>query len=122
MRFGGTSTSLKFDFTSDTGQVFFNYVFGSEEYSFYVNTAFNDEFELRLNGVNIALLPGGAGVVSINNVNCLENSAYYRNNNSEATANDGACPVTSPNLGLDTQLDGLTTVLTATGQTKAGIR
>ena len=116
---GGTSTSLKFDFTSTTGQVFFKYVFGSEEYSTYVNSSFNDEFQLLLNGVNIALLPGGAGVVSINNVNCLTNSAYYRNNNDEA-AGGVDCPTTSPNLGLDTQLDGLTTVLTATGLTIEG--
>lgn len=117
---GGNSTSLKFDFTSTTGQVFFKYVFGSEEYSTYVNSSFNDEFQLLLNGVNIALLPGGAGVVSINNVNCLTNSAYYRNNNNEVTSGGTPCPTSSPNLGLDTQLDGLTTVLTATGLTIEG--
>lgn len=95
---GGTTTSLKFDFTSDTGDVFFKYVFASEEYNEYVGSSFNDTFELLLNGVNIALLPGGAGVVSINNVNNSTNSSFFRDNTV---------------LGLDTQYDGLTTVLVA---------
>lgn len=95
---GDTTTSLKFDFTSTTGNVFFNYVFASEEYNEFVGTGFNDLFEMKLNGVNIALLPGGAGVVSINNVNNGQNAAYYRDN------------VTGV---INTQYDGLTTVLNA---------
>lgn len=102
----GTTTSLKFDFTSTSGNVFFNYVFASEEYNEFVGTTFNDLFELKLNGVNIALLPGGAGVVSINNVNNNVNSAYFRDNTLGSYA---------------TQFDGLTTVLTAQGQVLAGI-
>jgi hypothetical protein len=94
----GTTTSLKFDFTSTSGNVFFNYVFASEEYKEYVNSIYNDSFQLLLNGVNIAQLPGGAGVVSINNVNQFTNTAYFKDNTV---------------LGLDTQYDGLTTVLTA---------
>lgn len=112
---GGTTTSLKFDFTSSTGEVFFQYVFGSEEYNEFVNTGFNDAFQLLLNGTNIALLPGGGGLVEINNVNCGSNSAYYRNNSSNgATTN-------CPNLNLDIQYDGLTTVLTASGKVGAGV-
>ncbi len=95
------TTSLKFDFTSDTGDVFFKYVFASEEYNEYVGSAYNDTFQLLLNGVNIALLPGGAGVVSINNVNNNVNSAFYKNNSGAGS------------LNLDTQYDGLTVVLTA---------
>jgi hypothetical protein len=60
---GGTTSSLKFDFTSNTGKVFFQYVFGSEEYNEVVNSGFNDQFQLLLNGTNIALLPGAGGVV-----------------------------------------------------------
>lgn len=114
--FGGTFSSLSFDFTSTTGEVFFNYVFASEEYNQYVNSSFNDTFQLRLNGTNIALLPGGAGVVSINNVNCLTNSAFYRNNNS----GEANTPTGCTNLGLDTQMDGLTVVLTAGATLLAG--
>jgi PEP-CTERM motif len=95
---GGTTTSLKFDFTTTTGDLFFNYVFASEEYNEYVGSGFNDSFQLLLDGVNIALVPGGGGVVSINNVNLNSNSAYYKNN--------------SPGP-YDLQYDGLTTMLTA---------
>lgn len=110
----GTLSSLKFDFTSTTGQVFFNYVFASEEYNEYVNSSYNDSFKLLLNGVNIALLPGAGGVVSINNVNCGSNSAYFRNNST--TGGTTSCV----NQNLDIQYDGLTTILTASAELLAG--
>lgn len=113
-------TTLSFDFTSTSGQVFFQYVFGSEEYNNYVGSSFNDGFELLLNNVNIGVVPGNAGVVTINNVNCLTNSAFYRNNSSELLGDGTACPVNQPNLNLDIQYDGLTTVLTASGTVQAG--
>lgn len=113
----GAKSSLKFDFTSNTGDVFFRYVFASEEYNQYVNSTFNDRFELRLDGVNIALLPDGLGVVEINNVNCLKNSSYYRNN----VDGEGNQPVGCNNLKLDVQYDGLTTVLTAKGKVGTGL-
>jgi PEP-CTERM motif len=110
---GGNSTSLKFDFISTTGEVFFKYVFASEEYNEFVGTQFNDSFQLLLNGVNIALVPGGGGVVTINNVNCNINSAFYRNN----TTTIGTCA----NQNLDLGYDGLTTVLTAGATLLAGL-
>lgn len=100
---GGNSTSLKFDFVTNTGSVFFNYVFGSEEYNEFVGSGFNDFFQLLLNGSNIATIPLGGGPVTINNVNCGSNSTFYRSNSS------GPCL----DQGLDIQYDGLTTVLTA---------
>ena len=109
---GGNSTSLKFDFVSTTGEVFFKYVFASEEYNEYVGTQFNDTFQLLLNGVNIALVPGGGGVVTINNVNCGSNASFFRNNRTSI----GACT----NQNLDIQYDGLTTVLTAGASLLAG--
>jgi len=108
----GTFSQLSFDFTSTTGQVSFSYVFGSEEYNEFVGSGFNDTFQLLLNGVNIALLPAGGGVVSINNVNCTTNSTFYRNN-------DNALPG-CPTLGIDIQYDGLTTVLLASGTANPG--
>lgn len=114
---GGTSTSLKFDFTSTTGKVFFDYVFASEEYTQYAPSSYNDSFKLLLNGVNIALLPAGAGVVEINNVNCLTNSAYYVNNVSGESNQPASCV----NQLLDIQYDGLTTVLTASADVLAGL-
>jgi len=104
---GGTFSQLSFDFTSTTGNVFFSYVFGSEEYNEFVGSAFNDTFQLLLDGTNIALLPGGGGVVSINNVNCTTNSAFYRNNDDSLAG----CPT----LGINIQYDGLTAVLIASG-------
>ncbi|MBU6257553.1 MAG: choice-of-anchor L domain-containing protein [Burkholderiales bacterium] len=109
----GTYSSLRFDFTTDTGSLFFKYVFASEEYNEFVDSQFNDAFFLLLDGVNIALLPNGDSV-TINNVNCGMNSMYYRNNSGPSTT---ACP----NLNLDIQFDGLTTVLTASAVVGAGM-
>lgn len=114
---GGASASLKFDFTSDSGSVFFKYVFGSEEYTQYAPSSFNDTFQLLLNGTNIALLPGNNGLVQINNVNCLTNSQFYRNNK-DGEANQ---PASCVNQNLDIQYDGLTVVLTAGASLLAGI-
>lgn len=110
----GTTTNLSFDFTSDTGSVFFKYVFASEEYNEYVGTQYNDLFELLLNGVNIATLPAAGGAVSINNVNCNVNSAYYKNNS------DTGATTACANQHLNIQYDGLTTILTATGNVEVG--
>jgi hypothetical protein len=116
----GVFTTLAFDFTSNTGQVFFSYVFGSEEYTQFAPSGFNDSFQLLLNGVNIAQLPGGAGVVEINNVNCLTNSQFYRNNVNPANGNEANNPPGCGNNNLDIQLDGLTVVLVAAGNLQAG--
>jgi hypothetical protein len=99
----GSASSLALAFTATSTDLFFNYVFASEEYNEFVNQGFNDTFSLLLNGpgfsnVNLAVLPGGGGVVSIDNVNNGSNSAFYRDNTV---------------LGLPIQYDGLTTVLTA---------
>ena len=94
---------LTLNFTTGTsGGLYFNYVFGSEEYNEWVGTQFNDVFGFFLDGSavanNIALIPGTATPVAINNVNNGANSAYYRDN-------------TDAHLNL--QYDGLTTVLQA---------
>lgn len=103
---------LTFDFVPTGNFVTFKYVFGSEEYNEWVNSAYNDVFGFFINGVNYALIPGTTTPVSINNVNCGyasganaapgtgTNCGHYINN-------------TNPNYSglLDTQLDGLTTVL-----------
>lgn len=108
---GGATTELSVDFSSNTGQFFFQYVFASEEYNEFVGSGFNDLFQLLLDDTtNLALVPGGGGVVSINNVNCGSNSAFYRNNSTGATC---------ANLNLDIAYDGLTVVLTASGTVAA---
>lgn len=96
----GATTSLKFSFNTLGGDLFFNYVFASEEYTEFVNTSFNDQFALLLDGVNIALLPSTSTPVSINNVNPGLNSSFYNNN----LPGSGA---------FNNQYDGFTDVLTA---------
>src|SRR5262249_49510365 len=70
---GGGSTrdaaSLSFQFTTAGGNLFFNYVFASEEYNEFVGSGFNDAFAFLLDGQNIALIPSTTTPVTINNVN-----------------------------------------------------
>lgn len=94
---GGT-TSLKFDFTTAGGDLFFNYVFASEEYNEWVGSGFNDNFKLLLDGVNIAKIPTTLIDVAINNVNNGSYAQYY---------NDNA------NGAVNIQYDGFTDVFTA---------
>lgn len=82
--------------TDDT--LYFNYVFGSEEYPEFVFASFNDAFGIFVNGLNPAggnytstnmtLLPTG-GPVTINNVNASVNSAYYVTNTDTLLQYDG---------------------------------
>ena len=131
-------TSLEFDFVPTTQYVSFRYVFASEEYSFYVNSQFNDVFGFFISDPsnppdftkqNIATLPYGGGVVSINNVNwgsnsnwanhnCLvknstgKNIDYYINIPGSFTTN---CPVPNTDPLLQSmEFNGRTVVLTAT--------
>lgn len=100
---------LTFDFTSDTGDLFFNYVFASEEYNEFSNSSFNDVFGFFLDGKNIALLPVTGTPVSISNVNGgnplgtnAHNPVFYNNND----LSDGG-----PFFNI--QYDGFTNVFTA---------
>ena len=107
---GGTfdANTLEFSFHFEGGvggDLFFNYVFASEEYLDFVGSEFNDVFGFFLDGVNIALIPGTMTPVAINNVNPNTNPAYYVNN----VTNPHGFPV----AGLDFKFDGRTTVLTA---------
>lgn len=101
---GGFMSSLKFDFTTQTGDLYLRYVFASEEYNEYANSNFNDTLEVLLNGRNIALLGNGRGI-SVNSINNNNYRAFFRDNT---------------NLGLDTQYDGLTTILDATAHNLTG--
>lgn len=110
----GTSTHdaavLEFEFQLGDGSavsdLFFNFVFASEEYIDFVGSSFNDVFALFVDGENIALIPGTSTPVAVNTVNGSTNSAYYRNN----VANTNGFG----DLLLDSAFDGLTTVITAT--------
>ncbi len=90
---GGNNTFnasiIEFDIIPSIDSIGFRYVFGSDEYPEFAppnNTSFNDIFAFFISGPgivgnqNIALLPNYVGVVSINSVNAITNSAFYTNN------------------------------------------
>ncbi|MEZ4942883.1 MAG: choice-of-anchor L domain-containing protein [Saprospiraceae bacterium] len=96
----------------------FRYVFASEEYCEYVGTQYNDVFGFLISGPgisgvqNIALIPQAGIPVSINNVNHLVNSGFYRNNTASSIGLCGQQPSTDP-MHEWVEYDGTTTVLTA---------
>jgi hypothetical protein len=56
--FDVTQLDIEFDLLPGFDTLFFQVVFGSEEWPQFVNTAFNDGFGLYINGVNIAQVDG----------------------------------------------------------------
>ncbi len=112
------STAFEFSFQlsdTDSRDLFFNFVFASEEYNEQVNTGVNDVFAFFLDGQNIALVPGTTEPVSIATVNggnpfgsASSNPQFYNNND--------------PTLGDNGQflsrfgLDGFTSVFAATAR------
>jgi hypothetical protein len=62
-----TQLNLSFFVDSRAEKLFFEYVFGSEEFPEFGGSEFNDSFELLLNGSNLAKLSGGQAV-TINNL------------------------------------------------------
>ncbi len=113
---------LEFDFEcAAVNQIGFEYVFASEEYNEYVNNDFNDVFGFFVNGKNVALLPDGQTVVSINNVNggnplgdSASNPQYFINNDECQFSTVPSCP-------LNTEMDGLTVVLVARAKIQPGV-
>jgi len=59
--------NLSFFADSTAEKLFFKYVFGSEEFLEYGGTPYNDDFDLLLNGTNLAKLTDGK-TVTINNL------------------------------------------------------
>jgi hypothetical protein len=96
---------LEITFTPTGNSVEFSYVFGSEEYLEFVNAGVNDVFGFFVNGTNFALIPSTTTPVSIDTVNTGSNSGFFVNNT---------------DAHLNTQLDGLTTVLSFVAPVNAG--
>jgi hypothetical protein len=103
---------LEFDFVADADSVYFQYVFASDEYNEYVHSAWNDVFAFFVNGVNCATVGDPPVAVSINNVNNGRpvgtnpvNPEFYINNDPFHGGVD-------PAHLLNTEMDGLTVVLT----------
>ncbi|HVL81955.1 MAG TPA: choice-of-anchor L domain-containing protein, partial [Actinomycetota bacterium] len=104
---------MSFEFVPDAARIAIRYVFGSEEYNEYVGSPYNDSFAFFVNGTNCAVVPGTEDPVTINTINHgnedaevpPSNPGYFRNN--DEPDDDGEYP-------LNTEMDGLTTVLTCT--------
>ena len=85
-----------------TGQ----FVFASEEYSDFVNSGFNDNARIFVNGTNVALTPSGAPL-SIDTINNNVESEFFVDNE------------TDPNA-VNIEADGFTTTITFTAFLNAG--
>jgi hypothetical protein len=97
------AASLEFDFATDTGSLFVNFLFASDEYNEFVGFAdIDDVFGIFVDGVNIALL--GGGIVSVQNLNCGESGSGGPN-----------CDVFIDNASglFDVEYDGFSEVLQA---------
>ncbi|MHB1863888.1 MAG: choice-of-anchor L domain-containing protein [Gemmatimonadaceae bacterium] len=118
---GGTRTFdasiLQFDFVPDSSTIYVaRYVFASDEYNEFVNSGFNDVMAFYVNGTNCALV--GGQPVSINvinngypyNTDPRSNPQLYRNN---ALPDGGG--------SINTEMDGLTRVLTCTARVSKGV-
>ncbi len=111
--FNTTNASiLQFSIVPQANNVALSFVFGSEDYNDVVNSGFpTDVFGIFVNGVNYALVPNTKTPISASTINCggptsgpangvgAQNCALYRDNPPFSDL-------------IDTELDGLTTVLT----------
>jgi hypothetical protein len=100
---------LEFTFRTRGGNLFFKFVFASDEYNEFTNSQFNDVFGFFLDGTNIALIPGTKTPVAINNVNggnpLGTNASNPRLFNNNDTSDGGPF--------FDIEYDGFTSVFTA---------
>jgi gliding motility-associated-like protein len=81
---------LEFDVVPTCDELQIRFVFGSEEYPEWVSSGYNDAFGFFISGPdpnggvynnnNVAVLPDGNTIVSIDNVNANLNQAFYVNN------------------------------------------
>lgn len=115
---------LQFDFVPDVDTIStlrFKYVFGSEEYTSYTCTNFNDAFAFLLNGpgysnTNIALVPGTTVPVAINSVNGGVPTGGGQMSNCTGMGQGSPFPayfVQNLPVGTTVTFDGFTTVLEA---------
>lgn len=109
---------LQFDFVPAASKIQFSYIFSSDEYPEFANTAFNDTFAFFVNNQNCALVPNTNLPVSVNTINGgnplgtnPQNSQFYVDNHFVDSATPSA---------LNTEMDGLTTVLTCSADVTAG--
>lgn len=110
---------LEFDVTVTGDTLKFDYVFGSDEYTEWVNSSFNDVFAFFISGPgisgkkNIALVPNTNNPVAINTVNCLNGSQYYICNEPANSLCPPSYQCNAPGKGATVEYDGFTKKLTA---------
>jgi hypothetical protein len=109
------ATILEFDFVPAGNQVTFQYVFGSDEYNDFSNSSVNDVFGFFVNGTNCATVPGTGEPVSVNTINNGNPGGDPTPHNPQFFVDN-----VTPSPSIDTQMDGLTTVLTCTANVNAG--
>lgn len=114
---GATNDSIKIEIEFDADNaaefLYFEYVFGSEEFVEFAGSQFNDSFSLTLNGFNFARLSNGDNV-SINNLAFGPYGAYHP----DFVRNEA---LIGP-LSNQTSLDGYTKPLTFVGLIEPGAR
>jgi hypothetical protein len=126
---------IEFDFIPLGDTIQFQYVWGSEEYSEYVNTNFNDIFGFFISGPgisgpyannadNIARVPGTNAPVAISTINNGPNNTgpcvsceYYNQDGQYGNLAFDAPEHTDP---MYMQMDGYTDILTATAIVQCG--
>jgi hypothetical protein len=111
------ATVLEFDFVPQLSTAQFQYVFSSEEYSDFANTRFNDVFAFLVNGVNCALVPGTSDPVSVNTINNGQDTGGDPTPHHPELFRDNV----RPTVTIDSQMDGLTVVLTCTANVNPGV-
>ncbi len=111
---------LEFNFKPAGDTVKFKYVFGSEEYTLYTCTTFNDVFGFLISGgaygtpTNIARVPGTTIPVCINSVNCGATGSGVISNCTALGSGSPFCAYYVANgTGTTITYDGLTTPLYA---------
>ncbi len=113
------ATVLEFDFECPGAETLtFNYVFTSDEYNEFVNTAFNDVFGFFVNGSNVALIPGTSTPVAINNVNCGNPYSPPGGSNCDKFINND---LSDGGGGVCTEMDGLTTKFSVEAAINPGV-
>jgi hypothetical protein len=111
------ATVLEFDFVPQHPTVQFNYVFGSDEYNDFSNTPYNDVFAFFINGNNCALAPGTGEPVAVNTINNGndQEGADVTPHHPELFRDN-----VRPEPTIQSQMDGLTSMLTCSANVTPG--
>jgi hypothetical protein len=111
------ATVLEFDFVPQHPTVQFSYVFGSDEYNDFSNTPYNDVFAFFINGNNCALVPGTGEPVAVNTINNGndQEGADVTPHHPELFRDN-----VRPEPTIQSQMDGLTSMLTCTANVTPG--